>query len=478
MLYVSRKLLAPALFLAVIVGFIGLHSSTAAAAAGINQEINFQGRLLTSQGAIVADGYYNIEFKIYEGGNGQVAGDTGGTTPGTLLWTEDYLNVNSQGVQVVNGFLSVQLGSICPFSGGTCEGNTNSPINWNNNTLWLSMNVAGTNTTCSTFTACSPDGEMLPMKRLSADPYALNSQLLGGLASTQFLQLAQGLQTDASTNTNTIYINKTGTGNLIDLQSAGNDAFIVANNGDITFGSASAHTISIEASAASTAGVSLTVDGGSAGSGGTAAAGGNLNLNGGSAAGTGNANGGNVLISGGSGTGTGVPGLVILTTPTFSTTTNDPNCYANGALVAATCTIAQSTVDNSSTVLVGFSATGQTAFLPAPTNTTPGRIFYVSAAPGSQDFTLSVNSGGPGNEVAMRQDTSATMVWNGSAWAAAGASSSTDLQAAYDNTLQSPGGAELVVSHTSNTDGLNIRDSRIARNRRSSDSTPSPRRER
>src|SRR6185437_7620370 len=83
------------------------------------------------------------------------------------------------------------------------------------------------------------------------------------------------------------------------------------------------------------------------------------------------------------------------------------------------------------------------------------------AVNGSSDFTLSVNGGGTGNTVSMRQNTSATMVWNGSRWGAAGASSSTDLQAAYDNTLQNAGGAELIVSHTSNTDGLNVRDSSV-----------------
>ena len=51
------------------------------------------------------------------------------------------------------------------------------------------------------------------------------------------------------------------------------------------------------------------------------------------------------------------------------------------------------------------------------------------------------------------------MIWNGTAWTAAGASSSTTLQSAYDNTLQSAGGAELVVGKTGNTNGLTIRDS-------------------
>jgi len=709
-----------------IVAFL-LTTVPARAAAGINQEVNFQGRLLNSQGAAVPDGFYNIEFNIYQDGDGLSANDaTPAGSPGTLLWTEDYVDNNaSAGVEVQNGFLSVQLGSICPFTGGSCEGHSNSAVNWNSNTLWLSMNVAGDNNACTTFNgaSCAADGEMLPMKRLSSSVYALNANLLGGLSSAEFVQLGQGLQTDATANTS-IAINKTGSGDLLDLQNNGADAFTLNGTGDATFGANADHTLSVATAAASTAGSALTISSGAAGTGASALAGGNLTItagagggtdgNGGNLAldagapnglgsagdiaiGTNNAtnitigntsttsqaktqaghfsttvtdsgvsiaasvgtstafqvqnaggdvvftvdtssntgqgqvvlgkagtnngalvfesstagggavtlqaptialassygltlptaapsgsgqclqtssasqltfgacgttgsfifnqtsqqtganfnidgtgiaateletatldavssgalnigltsggiatqinlnqnvqvsgdqtfanganrkvsvaaaasgngndltiaagdgassggNGGNLILQGGMGTGSGTTGLVVLGTPTFSATTNDANCYTGGALVASTCTVAQSTVDNSSTVVVGFSATEQTAFLPDPTNITVGRVFYITAANGSKDFTLSVNGGGTGNEVAMRQNTSATMVWNGTAWAAAGASSSTTLQAAYDNTLQSAGGAELVVSHTSNTDGLTIRDSTV-----------------
>lgn len=188
------------------------------------------------------------------------------------------------------------------------------------------------------------------------------------------------------------------------------------------------------------------------------AAGSTLTIQGGNAT-VGNANGGNISISGGGGAGTGVSGLVLLATPTFSTITADPNCYTSGAPVTNSCTIAQTSVDDSSSVIVGFSTEGNIATLPSPTISTPGRIIYVTAAAASKDFTLEVNGGGTGNDIAMRQNTSATMIWNGTGWTAAGASSSTTLQAAYDNTLQSAGGAELVVSHTSATNGLTIRDS-------------------
>lgn len=274
--------------------------ATAQAATGINQTIEFQGRLLNSQGATVPDGYYNIEFKIYENGDGQSAGDTTGSPAGSLLWTEDYLNYNSQGVKVVNGFFSVDLGSINPF--GTS-------INWNQSTLWLSMNVAGTSTTCSTFSACSPDGEMLPMQPMTASPFALNAGQLGGLSSTQFVWLGQGLQTDASSNSS-IFINKTGTGNLLELQASGNDAFVLDNSGNVILGNnTTTHSISVATAAASTAGVALSLSAGNAGSGTTALAGGNLSLSGGNGGGA-NGNGGNVSINAGAANGSGTNGSV------------------------------------------------------------------------------------------------------------------------------------------------------------------------
>lgn len=575
--------------LGVLVSCVFLIGSTAHAVSGTNQQINFQGRLLNTQGATAPDGYYNIEFKIYQDGDGQSVNDATGTPVGSLKWTEDYLNVNSKGVMVKNGFMSVQLGSITPLSN----------VNWNQDTLWLSVTIGNINTTCTPFSTCSPDTEMVPMKRMSSSPYALNSGLLGGLASTQFLQLAQGVQTDASTNTTSIFINKTSTGNLIDLQSSGTDTLIINNSGDITFGSNANHTLAVSTAGAGVAGKSLTVSGGTAGTGATALAGGDLLLQGGNAGGTnsnggnlaidagiksgtgsdgninigtshastiqigdatltagtqninignnttaggttnitigaggtstggtttlqsksnitintngitrgtfdtannlylgngvtatapnnftisgtgssttavsggainiqggnatvGNANGGTLTLAGGTGVGTGVNGIVVLSTPTFSTTANDPNCYTGGALVAANCTIATTSVNNSAAILAGFNTSGKTAILPDPTIATAGRVVYITAANGSSDFVLSVNGGGTGNTIAMRQNTTATMIWNGADWTAAGASSSTTLQSAYDNTMQSAGGAELIVSHTGTTNGLTIRDS-------------------
>lgn len=297
-----------AVFLTVLAVFGLFGPSPAHAATGINQTIEFQGRLLNAQGATVPDGYYNIEFKIYQNGDGLTAGDTTGTPSGSLLWTEDYLNYASHGVKVVNGFFSVDLGSLIPFG---------SSINWNQDTLWLSMNVAGVSATCTTFSACTPDGEMIPMQRLTASPYALNAGQLGGLTSNQFVWLGQGLQTDASANSS-IFINKTGTGNLLELQAAGTDAFVLSNSGNLSFGNnTTSHSISVATAPASTAGVALSVTAGTAGSGATALSGGNLTLSGGGGGGT-NGNGGNVIIDGGVANGTGVNGSVSIGTTNAS----------------------------------------------------------------------------------------------------------------------------------------------------------------
>lgn len=288
--------------------------SPASATAGINRQINFQGRLLNSNGATVPDGFYNIQFKIYQDGDGQSVGNTTGSPAGTLMWTESHLNDNSQGVTVKNGFLSVQLGSINAFA---------NQIDWNQDTIWLSMNIGNTDVSCTPFSNCLPDGEMVPMKRMTATPYALNSGLLNGLTSSNFVQLAQGVQTDASAGPSSIFINKTNTGNLLQLQSSGADAFTISNAGDLTFGSAVDHTISIATAAASTAGKTLTLVAGEGGSG-TGSAGGDLVIQGGAAGGT-DGNGGNITINAGAKTGTGNDGTLSLGTANTSAITLGQN---------------------------------------------------------------------------------------------------------------------------------------------------------
>jgi len=570
------------LIVALTTTLIFAHASFAAT--NTTKTINFQGRLLTAGGSVVPDGNYNIQFKIYQGGSGTATGNP----DGSLSWTETYVNNGgTSGVEVKDGFLSVNLGSKNPF---------NSSVDWAQDNIWLSMNVAGSAAGCTSFGTgpCGADGEMLPMKQITATPYAISAGSLNGKTADNFVQFGQGVQNDATTNTSSIFINKIGSGNLIQLQNSATDIFTIGQTGNLALGSNADKSISIDISAADTAGRKLSITAGTGGSG-AGANGGDLVLQGGNAGGTngdagnvqldtgvatgtgaagtiaigstnagaitigstalavtqnisvganntagsttnltlgsggladagtttvrakdsvvietngttratfsdsgntvyfgngvvasapndftlqgtgssaagitggsltiqggdtttGNTNGGNVILSGGVGSGTGANGLVILGTPTFSTVTNDANCYTDGALVATSCAIAGSSVNNSAAVLVGFSQTGQTATLPDPTIATAGRVIYVTAASGSESFKLAINGGGTGNQITMRQNTTASLIWNGSDWTAAGASNSTTLQDAYDNTQT--GDADLILNSTNGA--FNISDS-------------------
>ena len=275
----ARLLIVPMVFIVAISTTIFL-SVSASAEPGINKTVGFQGRLQRSSGAIVPDGYYNIQFKIYQDGSGDAVNNTGGE----LKWTESHVNDNgTNGVRVKNGYFSVDLGSKTAFG---------NDVDWNQDTLWLSMNVAGTASDCTAFNAgtCIADGEMLPMKRLTATPFAINSSQLDGKTADKFAQLGQGVQTDASDNSS-IFINKTGNGGLMRLQNAGTDVLSIAGNGNITMGSSTPQSISV-ADSATGDGQSLTLSSGSAT--------------------TGDANGGDLVLAAGSGSGAGSDGQIVM----------------------------------------------------------------------------------------------------------------------------------------------------------------------
>jgi fibronectin-binding autotransporter adhesin len=254
-----------------VVGLL-VGSQPVTAAAGINPTVNFQGRLLTNAGAVVADGNYNMRFKIYQDGTGRLANDAfdSPTAAGTLLWTETRQNSASQGVVVRNGYYSVNLGSVNAFG---------SSVDWNQDTLWLSMDV----TTNGTDTGGSPtyNGELLPMKRLASAVYALNAGQLGGLASSAYAQLA-ATQTFTGTNTYqpttnipSVVIKQTSVGSptadVFDLQTANGTTILqatgpAANESAVTLqsvGATRALTLTSQAAATwSTVAGLLTVQGG------------------------------------------------------------------------------------------------------------------------------------------------------------------------------------------------------------------------
>jgi hypothetical protein len=136
--------------LALVASLAMSFAKPATSAAATSDNLNFQARLQASSGAIVPDGNYNVEFKLYNASSG-----------GTALWTEDYLNSAGHGIQVINGYLSVNLGSLTSFPGN---------ISWDQD-MYVTMNVGGTTTGTPGW-----DGEMNPRLKLTAVPYAFQAK--------------------------------------------------------------------------------------------------------------------------------------------------------------------------------------------------------------------------------------------------------------------------------------------------------------
>jgi N-acetylneuraminic acid mutarotase/predicted nucleic acid-binding Zn ribbon protein len=171
----AKKHLAKTLVI-LLVGFFGILSvffsaNTPKTYAAASTYLNFQARLLNSAGNVIPDGNYNIDFKIY---NADSTTGTVGSCSSSCLWEETRKNSNSQGVRVVNGYLSVKLGDVTAFPA----------INWDQQ-LWLTMNIGGTSV------GASPtwDGEMQSSGhsiQLTAVPLAFAAnQLATGTGSSR-----------------------------------------------------------------------------------------------------------------------------------------------------------------------------------------------------------------------------------------------------------------------------------------------------
>jgi hypothetical protein len=146
-----------------LVGIFGIKPAPASAAT--SNYLNFQSRLLTNTGSVVADGNYNIEFKIYNASSS--SGSSQGSCSGdsNCLWTETRTSANQ--VRVVNGYLSVNLGSVTALSAIT---------NWDQQ-LYLTMNIGGSGSP-------SWDGEMNPRITLTSIPYAFQANKANQLYTT------------------------------------------------------------------------------------------------------------------------------------------------------------------------------------------------------------------------------------------------------------------------------------------------------
>lgn len=177
--------------------------------AAINQQISFQGKLVNpADGTNIANGSYSIRFRIYTDPS---ADSANACSANSCKWED------TQSITVTDGTFYYALGSNvgAPLPGS---------VDFNGSALYLGIKVGA-------------DLEMTPRIQFTAAPYAFNSNMLGGITAAGFLQLAPSTaQADASASPS-IFVNDTGGGNLLQLQTGGGspvNQFIVGNTGAVT----------------------------------------------------------------------------------------------------------------------------------------------------------------------------------------------------------------------------------------------------
>lgn len=143
------------------------------AGAAINQQIGFQGKLTNPDGTNVVDGNYSIRFRIY---TDATLDALNACLPGsnTCKWED------SQTITVNDGIFYYALGS---NGGAPLPGS----VDFNVTGLYLGVKV-------------NTDTEMTPRVRLTSSPYAFNSNALGGIASSGYVQLSPGAQQSGDIN--------------------------------------------------------------------------------------------------------------------------------------------------------------------------------------------------------------------------------------------------------------------------------------
>ncbi len=221
----TATLMAVFVILTTVISVTGVFSYTrGGASAAANSNLNFQARLLSNTGNLVADGSYNIEFKIYKsaaaGTSAQSVCSLNASTD-DCYWLETRSGANT--VTVKNGYFSVNLGSVTAF--GTS-------IPWDQD-LWMSMRIGGIG-------APSWDTEMTPRFKLTAVPYAyragklLDSTNTNAFTADDLIQKAPTVIQTLNSTLAAIRLNQQGTGGLLQLQKSGSDIFTIDNGGSIT----------------------------------------------------------------------------------------------------------------------------------------------------------------------------------------------------------------------------------------------------
>jgi hypothetical protein len=163
---IRAKLFICLLLIGIATG-ICLFKTSGSVSAAVPYKMNYQGKLTNASGNSMANGTYNMRFRIY---------DT--PTGGVVLWSEDRLVSAGHGITINNGMFSTKLGDVTSLPSSLFA----------NGALHFEVELP----TPATVTSSSPlwsEGAMSPRSELASSAYAFNSDLLDGLNSSDFGQI-------------------------------------------------------------------------------------------------------------------------------------------------------------------------------------------------------------------------------------------------------------------------------------------------
>lgn len=186
-----------------------LLAPSASAAQTIPYKMNFQGRLTDTTGQPVANGSYNMKFRIFDASSG-----------GSEQWSETRETTNR--ITVTNGLFSTQLGDVTPLPVGI----------FTTQNLYFEIELPTPATaTCSTASCASfTEGAMTPRSKLGSSPYAFNADTIDGIDGTSLAQQgAANTFTAANIFNNTVTIGSSNSTTKFVVQDNGATALLTAD---------------------------------------------------------------------------------------------------------------------------------------------------------------------------------------------------------------------------------------------------------
>ncbi len=194
------------IFACLFAGLFALTTDTPSqAATTLPTKMNFQGRIANSTGSILANGTYNIRFKLWNLATG-----------GAQQWSEDRLISAGNGVVVTNGQFSVQLGSVTTLPASV----------FTSNSLYFEVELP-TPASATTGSPVWTEGAMTPRNQLATSAYAYNAETLDGIDSDAFAKIGS---TNAFTAANSVDVSSA---NAFQVKNGSTNLFNVSTSGSI-----------------------------------------------------------------------------------------------------------------------------------------------------------------------------------------------------------------------------------------------------